>query len=190
MRVRSETEWCWKFSRMWGVVGGGPAWWRCIWAQCSCRSALSVILIVWVDLLRTPCSQCQERPESARKKYPFAILQTWIGWGFVNNMSPDGQPVQPGSNRSFQKSVDPKFQTDHFSSTYQSGIFFSLYQPITSNACICCVCACMPVCMHACVCMCMRASEWERESVCVCVRERGKESVCDSVSVCVCVIQL
>ena len=43
-----------------------------------------------------------------------------------------------------------KLKTHLISAAYWSVIFFSLYQPITSNACICSVRAC--VCVNVCVC--------------------------------------
>ena len=61
--------------------------------------------------------------------------------------------------------LKPKLKTSLFSSGYWSVVFFSLYQPITSNACICSVC----VLTRACVCVCMCVCERERECVCVCV---------------------
>ena len=42
----------------------------------------------------------------------------------------------------------------HISSAYWSVVFFSLYQSITSNACVCvCVCVCMSLCVCHCVCV-------------------------------------
>ena len=69
-----------------------------------------------------------------------------------------------------------------FSSAYWSVVSLSLYQPITSSACICSVCVCerkregerererekdsVCVCHRVCVCVHERESVWERECVC------------------------
>ena len=52
--------------------------------------------------------------------------------------------------------------------------FFWIYQPITSNACICRTCMCVCVCMCDCVCVC----------VCACVREWVRVCACKHACVC------
>ena len=66
------------------------------------------------------------------------------------------------------RSFMSKLKTHLLSSAHWSVVFFSFYQPITSNACICSVHVCVCVCVRACVCVC----------VCLCVCACGEMSVC------------
>ena len=78
-----------------------------------------------------------------------------------------------------------------------NSLLFSLYKPITCNACICSVWVCVTERERECVCVCgterervcVRQRERETESVCVCDRERESVcvSVCETERVCVCV---
>ena len=130
---------------------------------------LSERLYVWLKQALNLCSSCfitvsikKYETKTQRNKAFLALVMTELrlaSESYIWNSLP--LSVRHSSSLSSFKS---KLKTHHFSSASWSVIFFSLYQPITSNACIGSVCVCVSVREGVCVCV----MKWAYPFLCKC----------------------